>query len=185
MLIAPATARPLAIAAMAANPIASPIADASLSTDIITRVSDESANTRAATVSRSLGAGRGGTSTPQDATPTPTAPPLAPAAPPPPTPPTVDDARAFALAQIGPAQFDCLDTLWQHESDWDPTAENPSSGAYGIAQALPAAKMSSVADDWASNPVTQVSWGLDYIATRYGSACNAWSFWLNHYPHWY
>ena len=104
---------------------------------------------------------------------------------PPPPPPTVDDARAFALAQIGAAQFSCLDALWQHESDWDTFAENPSSGAYGIAQALPAAKMASVGDDWMSNPITQVSWGLDYIATRYGSACNAWSFWLRHYPHWY
>jgi len=36
-----------------------------------------------------------------------------------------------------------------------------------------------------SNPITQVSWGLEYIAARYGSACNAWSFWLRHYPHWY
>lgn len=45
--------------------------------------------------------------------------------------------------------------------------------------------MASVGDDWMSNPITQVSWGLDYIAGRYGSACNAWSFWLNHSPHWY
>ena len=99
--------------------------------------------------------------------------------------PSIDDARAFALAQIGEKQFSCLDALWQHESDWDPSAENPSSGAYGIAQALPAGKMASVGDDWMSNPITQVSWGLEYIEGRYGSACNAWSFWQRHYPHWY
>src|SRR5438874_240803 len=99
--------------------------------------------------------------------------------------PSVDDARSFALARIGAAQFSCLDTLWQHESDWDPSAENPTSGAYGIAQALPAARMASIGKDWMSNPITQVSWGLEYIAGRYGTACNAWSFWRARYPHWY
>jgi hypothetical protein len=123
---------------------------------------------------------------PLAATAEPVAPAPAPAAAPAPAPtPTVDDARSYALAQIGAAQFSCLDNLWQHESDWDPSAENPSSGAYGIAQALPPAKMASVGHDWNSNPMTQVKWGLEYIADRYGSACSAWSFWLRHYPHWY
>jgi hypothetical protein len=99
--------------------------------------------------------------------------------------PSVDDARSFALAQIGPVQFSCLDALWEHESNWNPAAENPTSGAYGIAQALPAARMASVGDDWMSNPITQVRWGLEYIDGRYGSACNAWSFWQRHFPHWY
>ena len=186
MLIAPATPR-------AITAVASPTADASPMTNIIATPSDESVEARAATVSRSLGAGRGSTSTTQEATapivvaaPATPAPTTTPAPPPTPAPtPSVDDARAFALAQIGAAQFSCLDTLWQHESDWDPTAENPTSGAYGIAQALPAARMASVAEDWISNPVTQVKWGLEYIAGRYGSACNAWSFWQRHYPHWY
>jgi hypothetical protein len=148
--------------------------------------SDEIFGERAATVSRSLGAGRGSTSTTQDGTAATAT--TAPATPAPPTPvptPSVDDARSLALAQIGAVQFSCLDALWQHESDWDPSAENPTSGAYGIAQALPAARMASIDNDWMSNPITQVSWGLDYIAGRYGSACNAWSFWLGHYPHWY
>ena len=34
------------------------------------------------------------------------------------------------------AQFGCLRLLWDRESGWSATAENPSSGAYGIAQAL-------------------------------------------------
>jgi len=45
--------------------------------------------------------------------------------------------------------------------------------------------MASVGDDWMSNPITQVAWGLEYIEGRYGSACNAWAFWQRHYPHWY
>src|SRR5213594_2390905 len=54
--------------------------------------------------------------------------------------PSVADAREHASAQIGAAQFACLDALFEHESNWDPAATNPSSGAYGIAQALPPTK---------------------------------------------
>lgn len=75
------------------------------------------------------------------------------------------------------AQFQCLDQLWQHESGWKHTATNPTSGAYGIAQSLPADKMSSVAGDWATNPITQVTWGMGYIKASYGTPCGAWSFW--------
>ena len=182
MLIGPATPRSLAAVAMTT-------AGASPSGTVITGPRDETIDGRAATVSRSLGVGRGATPATQNtAAPAASATPATPAPPPAPTAaptPTVDDARSFALAQIGAAQFSCLDALWQHESDWDPSAENPTSGAYGIAQALPGAKMASVGEDWMSNPITQVSWGLEYITARYGSACNAWSFWLRHYPHWY
>jgi transglycosylase-like protein with SLT domain len=180
MLIAPATPRSL-------TAVASTTADTSPIASLIVSANDETSGERAATISRSLGAGRGSTSTTQSvATPTATTAPATPAPAPTPVPtPSVDDARSFALAQIGAVQFSCLDELWQHESDWDPSAENPTSGAYGIAQALPAGKMASAGHDWKSNPITQVRWGLDYIEGRYGSACNAWSFWLRHYPHWY
>lgn len=71
-------------------------------------------------------------------------------------------------------QWSCLDSLWTRESNWTVTADNPSSSAYGIPQALPGSKMSSAGDDWAYNPVTQIRWGLGYIADRYGSPCAAW-----------
>ena len=35
--------------------------------------------------------------------------------------------------------------------------------------------MASVADDWQTNPATQVTWGLNYIGGRYGDPCGAWS----------
>ena len=176
MLIAPATSRSLA-------GVASTTAAASTITSFTASPGDDAFGERAATISRSLGVGRGASSTTQNVA-TPAAS-TAPAAPAPAPTPSVDDARSFALTQIGAVQFSCLDALWQHESDWDPSAENPSSGAYGIAQALPAARMASVGGDWMSNPITQVSWGLEYIAGRYGTACNAWSFWRAHNPHWY
>jgi hypothetical protein len=78
-------------------------------------------------------------------------------------------------AGFGLDQFGCLNKLWNKESNWRHTASNPSSGAYGIPQALPGSKMGSVASDWRSNPATQIKWGLNYIEGRYGSPCKAWS----------
>ncbi|MFD0556381.1 hypothetical protein FB566_1620 [Stackebrandtia endophytica] len=73
-------------------------------------------------------------------------------------------------------EMSCLDQLWEHESGWNEHASNPSSGAYGIPQALPGDKMASAGSDWQTNPATQISWGLGYIADRYGSPCGAWGY---------
>ena len=87
-----------------------------------------------------------------------------------------EDPRTIAAALVGDSgQFSCLDSLWTKESGWRIDADNPSSSAYGIPQALPGSKMSSFGADWATNPVTQIRWGLDYIEDRYGSPCGAWS----------
>ncbi len=74
----------------------------------------------------------------------------------------------------GEDQFTCLVKLWNRESGWNVTASNPYSGAYGIPQALPGSKMSSHGSDWDTNADTQIRWGLDYIAGRYGNPCGAW-----------
>ena len=81
------------------------------------------------------------------------------------------------LSQYGwsPSQFSCLQPLWFHESGWNLSAENPSSGAYGIPQALPGSQMASAGADWRTNAATQIRWGLNYIHTRYGSPCGAWA----------
>jgi hypothetical protein len=71
-------------------------------------------------------------------------------------------------------QWHCLDHLWRRESHWNHLARNRWSGAYGIPQALPAAKMRSAGGDWRKSATTQIRWGLDYIARRYGSPCAAW-----------
>jgi len=72
-------------------------------------------------------------------------------------------------------QFTCLDNLWTKESHWNYKARNKTSGAHGIAQALPATKMEIVGTDWRTNPVTQITWGLKYIQERYEYPCKAWS----------
>jgi hypothetical protein len=90
------------------------------------------------------------------------------------------DPRALARILVadrgwGGSQFSCLEALWTRESGWNYRAMNPSSGAYGIAQALPAGKMASAGSDWRTNPATQINWGLGYIADRYGTPCGAWA----------
>lgn len=83
--------------------------------------------------------------------------------------------RQLAAARgWGADQFQCLDSLWTRESNWSVTADNPTSSAYGIPQALPGSKMASAGADWATNPATQITWGLGYIADRYGTPCGAW-----------
>ena len=84
----------------------------------------------------------------------------------------------FGLDQMG-----CLDQLWTRESNWRTEAHNSSSGAHGIPQALPASKMAAYGEDYLTNPVPQIRWGLDYIRNRYGTPCGAWSFWQAN--HWY
>jgi len=87
--------------------------------------------------------------------------------------------RAIAASMVAARgwsseQMSCLDSLWQRESGWNPHAANPTSSAYGIPQALPGSKMAAAGSDWADNPATQIEWGLDYIADRYGTPCGAW-----------
>jgi hypothetical protein len=74
----------------------------------------------------------------------------------------------------GESQFSCLEKLWNKESRWRVNADNPSSSAYGIPQALPGNRMAAYGSDWRTNPVTQIKWGLDYIENTYGSPCSAW-----------
>jgi hypothetical protein len=82
-------------------------------------------------------------------------------------------------------QFPPLQALWYGESGWRWNALNPSSGAYGIPQALPASKMAAAGADWRTNPATQIRWGLGYISAAYGSPANAYARWLARSPHWY
>jgi hypothetical protein len=84
-------------------------------------------------------------------------------------------AQAILVSQgMGDDQFSCLVSLWNRESHWNVTAENPD-GAYGIPQALPGSKMASAGPDWQTNATTQITWGLGYIDGRYGNPCGAWA----------
>ncbi|MFI6205868.1 transglycosylase SLT domain-containing protein [Streptomyces sp. NPDC051041] len=96
---------------------------------------------------------------------------------------TIAQIQAMARQMVPSGQFQCFSNIVDHESSWNYKAVNPSSGAYGLFQALPGSKMSSVGADWQTNPATQIKWGLNYMNERYGSPCGAWSFWQAN--HWY
>jgi len=84
-------------------------------------------------------------------------------------------AKSILLNEYGfsEKEYKCLNRLWTKESHWNYKARNKSSGAHGIAQALPASKMNVVSTDWRTNPVTQIRWGLRYISIRYETPCKA------------
>lgn len=94
-----------------------------------------------------------------------------------------------------------LISLWNQESGWNPKARNPSSGAYGIPQALGHGVPGGAANDGtneyggfglttaqakaANSGMTywQIVWGLNYIADTYGSPSAAWAHEKTH--NWY
>lgn len=77
------------------------------------------------------------------------------------------------------AQWQCLNSLWQHESHFNPKALNMRSKALGIAQFLPTTWVNYKIEKTYS-PALQIKYGLHYIKVRYGSTCGAWDFWQQH-----
>ena len=95
--------------------------------------------------------------------------------------PTGDHASLLKQAGIPESEWSDYDYIISHESNWNPHAVNPTSGSYGLPQALPANKMLSAGADWRTNPVTQLRWQHQYINDRYGSAKNARTYWQGHH----
>jgi hypothetical protein len=72
--------------------------------------------------------------------------------------------------------WQCLYQIGMNESGWDNLVPNgQGSGAYGIAQALPASKYDSVGPR--DDPRTQITWMLLYVQSRYGTPCKALEYW--------
>jgi len=103
----------------------------------------------------------------------------------PPSGPVQEYAKRLLAAYGWGSQWGAFNSLVMGESGWNPLISNPSSGAYGIPQALPGSKMASAGADWRTSPYTQLRWMMGYIAQNYGSAANAYSMWLSRSPHWY
>jgi TP901 family phage tail tape measure protein len=81
----------------------------------------------------------------------------------------------------GGSEWNALYALIQKESSWNPTAQNPTSSAYGLFQFLNST--------WGpyggktSNATLQAQYGLRYIQGRYGDPIGAWAFHRAH--NWY
>lgn len=97
----------------------------------------------------------------------------------------VSSNKQDLMAQAGIPQSDWsyVDSIISRESGWRHTIWNSTgSGAYGLCQALPGAKMASAGADWQTNPVTQLRWCHGYAIGRYKSWAAAHSFWnANHW----
>lgn len=95
----------------------------------------------------------------------------------------------WAASELAP-----LISLWNRESGWSSSAKNPSSGAYGIAQALGHGQAGTAAPDGtneygaeygltaaeaqqanAGSTTFQIMWGLGYIQAVYGTPAAAWA----------
>jgi hypothetical protein len=64
------------------------------------------------------------------------------------------------------------------ESGWRIDADNPTSSAYGIPQAL--TELHDLPADYMTSAESQIRWGLEYIQDAYGTPCSAWSFKSGH-----
>jgi len=89
----------------------------------------------------------------------------------------INFAKQLNSEKFGEHHWESLYNLWYKESTWNAKAVNPTSGACGIPQALPCAKISD-----RSMP-GQIEWGLSYIQHRYGNPTEAWRFWRSN--NWY
>lgn len=89
------------------------------------------------------------------------------------------DPRSVAKALLpeygfSAEQFGCLDALYVSESNWNMHADNPTSSAYGIPQAL--TETHDMPAGYFDSAEVQIRWGLDYIQSTYGTPCSAWDF---------
>ena len=101
---------------------------------------------------------------------------------------TTGDVRSLCKnwirqAGVPESEVDLAYDLIMRESGCNPHAKNPSSGAYGIPQSLPASKLASAGAGWRDDPVVQIKWMKNYVQSRYGSWAKAIT-WHNIY-HWY
>lgn len=71
----------------------------------------------------------------------------------------------LAASNISEDQWGYVDWLVSKESGWNPNAVNRSSGACGLAQALPCSKVPGNPHD----PVNSLNWMNGYVGGRYGS----------------
>lgn len=72
------------------------------------------------------------------------------------------------------AEWEAINFIISHESGWNPSAQNPTSTAFGLFQML---------TETSGDVHTQAVNGMNYIAGRYGTPTGAMAFWNAH--NWY
>lgn len=92
-------------------------------------------------------------------------------------------ARQQVLDRFGEGQWSSFYFIIQRESNWNHTAQNPTSSAYGLAQTMMSLYEDELTEDFRTNPYEQIDWAIDYAESRYGDAKNAKVFWQEN--HWW
>ncbi|AYB69446.1 tail length tape measure protein [Corynebacterium phage Juicebox] len=94
---------------------------------------------------------------------------------------TPQEAAKAALRPRGwdtGANWAGVDFIYRKESGWNPLAENPSSGAWGLPQLNPASgTLQQYLPDKSPDPFKQTQAGAQYIEDRYGDPVEAEKFW--------
>jgi peptidoglycan hydrolase CwlO-like protein len=102
----------------------------------------------------------------------------------------VGDANAAGVVRTGNTKCDSSSAsdaefnIIMKESGWNPFADNPTSTAFGLGQLVFSQRqnyLGAAADT--TDCALQLKAFRGYVSSRYGTAENAWSFWLSH--HWY
>lgn len=88
-------------------------------------------------------------------------------------------AEWMAAAGIPESDWGYVDAIIGRESGWNPNATNASSGACGLAQALPCSKVPGNGYD----PVDNLRWAAGYAKSRYGGWAQAYAAW--NAQHWW
>lgn len=95
-----------------------------------------------------------------------------------------NEALARRMFPFPASMWPAFVNLVMAESGFNRFADNPSSGAYGIAQALPATKYPFAGQAaGGSHAGAQLAWMFDYIRSVYGNPVNAWGHEMAF--HWY
>lgn len=99
-----------------------------------------------------------------------------------PTPLNPEQARKLAKSKlddfgwITSKEWKCLNWMWGKESAWNYKASSPTKD-HGIPQRHMSKNSKAEIHAFQTDPVAQITWGLNYIKHRYGSPCKAKSFW--------
>ena len=80
----------------------------------------------------------------------------------------------YAVEEYGwdDKQFECLEALWNRESNWRWKAKSPTDD-FGIPQRHMRKNSKAEIEKFLSDPMEQISWGLSYIEHRYSNPCSA------------
>ena len=86
----------------------------------------------------------------------------------------------LTAAGIAPDDWQYVDFIVRKESNWQPFVWNQQgSSAYGLCQTMMSLYEDQVAEDFMTNPVSQLKWCHAYALSRYGSWQKAHTFWKN------